>query len=74
MFILINLRFGTKPMVSSALLYKTLYYIQKPHPMVGENRLLITNELIEFEKLLVGVQDFMKITDRFKKIHDLYLN
>ena len=36
--------------------------------MIGENRQLVTKEPIEFEKLLVDVQDCMKITDQFRGI------
>ena len=31
--------------------------------MNGENWLLVTNELVEFEKSLIEIQDFMIITD-----------
>jgi hypothetical protein len=35
--------------------------------MIGENRQLLTDEPVEFEKQLVEVQDCRKITDRFKR-------
>ena len=35
-------------------------------PMIGENRQLVTNELVEFEKIPVEVQDCRKITDHFR--------
>jgi hypothetical protein len=31
--------------------------------MIGENRLLVTNEPVEFEKQPVEVQDFKKMTN-----------
>lgn len=34
----------------------------------GENRLLVTNELIEFEKSLLEVEGFSKIIDHFEGI------
>ena len=34
-------------------------------PMIGENRQLVTNEPVEFEKLPVEVQDRRKISDHF---------
>ena len=36
--------------------------------MIGENRQLVTNEPIEFEKQPIEVQDCRKITDRFRGI------
>ena len=39
----------------------------------GENRRLLTNELVEFEKWPVEVRDFRRITDCFRGIHRLYL-
>ena len=33
------------------------------HAMIGENRQLVTDELIEFEKYRVDVQDCRKITN-----------
>ena len=33
--------------------------------MIWENRQLVTNEPVEFDKLLVGGQDCGKITDHF---------
>ena len=32
--------------------------------MIGENRQLVTNEPVEFEKSPVEVEDYKKITDR----------
>ena len=43
-------------------------------PMIGENRQLVTNELVEFEKLPVEVLDCRKITNHFKGIYRIYLN
>jgi hypothetical protein len=40
--------------------------------MIGENRQLVTDEPVEFEKLPVEVQDCRKITGRFKGIYRLY--
>ena len=37
--------------------------------MIGENRQLVTNEPVEFEKLPVKVQDRRKITDHFRGIY-----
>jgi hypothetical protein len=44
--------------------------------MIGENRQLslVTNELVEFEKFSVEVQDCMKITDHFRGIYRIYPN
>ena len=39
--------------------------------MVGENRQLVTNEPVEFEKELVEIQDCRKITDHFIGIHGI---
>ena len=36
-------------------------------PMIGENRQLVTNEPVEFEKQLV--EDCRKITNRFRDIY-----
>jgi hypothetical protein len=36
--------------------------------MNGENRLLVIDEPVEFEKYLVEVEDFSKITDDFRRI------
>ena len=43
-------------------------------PMIGENRQLVTNELVEFEKWPVEVQDCRKITDHSRGIHRIYPN
>jgi hypothetical protein len=37
--------------------------------MKKKNRPLVTNEAVEFEKYPVEVQDFRKITDRFRRIY-----
>ena len=42
-------------------------------PMIGENRQLVTDELVEFELEPVEVQDFRRITDHFRGIHGIYL-
>ena len=42
--------------------------------MMGENRQLVTNEPVEFEKQLVEVQDCRKITDHSREIHRIYPN
>ena len=42
--------------------------------MIGENRQLITDEPVEFEKQPVEVQDCMNITDHFRGIHRIYPN
>ena len=41
--------------------------------MIGENRQLVTDEPVEFEKQLVKVQDFRNITDHFRGIYGIYL-
>ena len=38
------------------------------YAMIGENRQLVTDEPVEFDKLPVEVQDFRRITDHFKGI------
>ena len=40
--------------------------------MIGENWQLVTDELVEFEKWPVEVQDCMKITDHFRGIYRIY--
>ena len=42
--------------------------------MNGESRPVVTDELVEFEKRSVEVQDCRKIIDHFKGIHGIYLN
>ena len=42
--------------------------------MIGENRQLVTDDPVEFEKLPVEVQDCRKITDHFRGIYRIYLN
>ena len=42
--------------------------------MIGENRQLVTNELVEFEKEPVEVQDGRIITDHLRGIHRIYPN
>ena len=37
--------------------------------MTGENRQLVIDEPVEFEKWLVEVQDFRRITDHFRGIY-----
>ena len=41
--------------------------------MIGENRQLVTDEPVEFEKQPVEVQDFRRITDHFRGIYGIYL-
>jgi hypothetical protein len=43
-------------------------------PTIGENRQLVTDEPVEFEKSPVEVQDCRKITDHFRGIYRMYLN
>ena len=42
--------------------------------MTGENRQLVTDEPVEFEKKPVEVQDCRKITDHFRGIYRIYPN
>ena len=42
--------------------------------MIGENRQLVTNEPVEFEKWPVEVQDCRMITYHFRGIYKIYLN
>ena len=42
--------------------------------MNGEKRLLVTYEVVEFEKKPVEVQDFKNITDHFREIYRIYPN
>ena len=42
--------------------------------MIRENRQLVTNEPIEFDKLAVEVQGYRKITDHIKGIYRIYPN
>jgi len=42
--------------------------------VTGENRQLVTNEPVEFEKYPVEVQDCRKITDHFRGIYRIYPN
>ena len=42
--------------------------------MIGEDRQLVTYELVDFEKYPVEVQDCMKITDCFRGIYIIYPN
>ena len=42
--------------------------------MIGENRQLVTNELVEFEILPVKLQDCRKITDHLRGIYRIYPN
>ena len=41
--------------------------------MSRENRRLVTDEPVEFEKLPVEVGDFMKLTYHFRGIYKIYL-
>jgi hypothetical protein len=41
--------------------------------MIGENRHLVTDEPVEFEKQPVEVQDFGRITGHFRGICGVYL-
>ena len=38
-------------------------------PMIGENRQLVTYELVKFETYLIENQDCRKITDHFRGIY-----
>ena len=40
--------------------------------MIGENQQLVIDELVEFAKYPVEVQDYMKITDRFRGNYRIY--
>ena len=40
--------------------------------LLGENRQLVTDELVELEKYPVEVQDCRKMTDRFRGIYRIY--
>jgi hypothetical protein len=40
---------------------------------IGENRQLVTDEPVEFEKQPVEIQDFGKITHHFRGIYGIYL-
>ena len=42
--------------------------------MIGENWQLVTDEPVEIEKSPVEVQDFRKITDRFRRIYRIWPN
>jgi hypothetical protein len=44
------------------------------HAMIGENRQLVPDELVEFEKHPVDVQDCRKITDHFRGIYRIHPN
>ena len=44
------------------------------HPMIGENRQLVTDGPVEFEKYPVDVQDYRKITDHFRGMYRIYPN
>ena len=42
--------------------------------MAGKNRWLVADELVEFEKLPVEVEDFRRFTDHFRGIYNgIYL-
>ena len=40
--------------------------------MIGENRQLVTDEPVEFEKEPVEVEDFRRITDHFRRIYGIH--
>ena len=40
--------------------------------MFGKNRRLVTDEQVEFEKQLVEVRDFRRITDHFRGLYRIY--
>ena len=42
--------------------------------MIGENRHLVTDEPVEFEKEPVEVQDCRKSTDHFRGMYRIYAN
>ena len=42
--------------------------------MIGENRQLVTNDPVEFEKEPVEAQDCMKITNHLRGIYIIFLN
>ena len=42
--------------------------------MIGENRQLVTDEPVEFEKQPAEVQTFRKITDHFRGSHRIFPN
>jgi hypothetical protein len=42
--------------------------------MIGENRQLVTNAPVEFEKQPVEIQDCRKINDHFRGIYRIYPN
>jgi hypothetical protein len=42
--------------------------------MIGENRQLVTNERVEFEKQPVEVQDCRRVTNHFRGIYRIYPN
>ena len=46
---------------------------RKIRPMIGENQQLVTDELVEFEKQLVEVQNFKRIIDHFRGIYGIYV-
>jgi hypothetical protein len=41
---------------------------------IEENRLLVTNETVEFEEYSVEVQDVREITQHLRGIYGIYLN
>ena len=57
--------------------YFKLVHVQQSNPMKGEKPTahpLVTDELAEFEKKAVEVQDFRKITDPFRGVHRTFLH
>ena len=45
-----------------------------PKPKSGKSRRLVTDELVEFEKQPVEVQDCRKFTDHVRGIYRIYFN
>ena len=48
--------------------------MQLVNSMIGKKWHLVRNELVDFEKSLVDVQDCRKITDHFGRFNRIYLN
>ena len=59
-------RLGSQPVIMSKILPDHCL------PMIKENRQLVRNEPVEFEKYAVEVQDCMKFTIHFKIIYRIY--
>jgi hypothetical protein len=47
--------------------------VQPPRAINGENRPLLADEPVEYEKYLNEVQDFKKFADHFKETYEIYL-